>query len=315
MRAAAIDRFGGVEELRVRELPVPTTGPGDVLIRVEAAGVGSWDAVEREGAYDGAFGVPSTFPYVLGWDGAGTVAAVGAEVGGHTPGDRVYAASMPMPRGGFYADYAVVAQDHVARLPRGLSVEQAAAMPWDALTALSGLDALASRPGQSVMVFGASGGIGHFAVQLALHRGARVLAVASGQDGVALASRLGAHAAVDGRREDVLAAARDFAPDGLDAALVTAGGDVADAAVSAVRDGGSVACPNGVAFEPPSRPAVPVLRYDGARDPDATRRLNSLVEAGALQVHVDRVFGLEQAAEAHRTLTGHYLGKLVLRVG
>jgi len=157
MRAAAIDRFGGIDVLGVRTLPVPEVGFDDVLIRVEAAGVGSWDAVEREGAYDGAFGVESTFPYVLGWDGAGTVAAIGEGVSRFAVGDRVYAASMPLPRGGFYAEYAVVEQDYVARIPDGLPMEQAAAMPWDALTALSGLDALELRSGDAVMIFGASG--------------------------------------------------------------------------------------------------------------------------------------------------------------
>lgn len=116
-------------------------------------------------------------------------------------------------------------------------------MPWDALTALSGLDALELRAGGSVMVFGASGGIGHLALQLAKHQGARVLAVASGADGVVLASKLGADLAVDSRREDVLAAARAFAPDGLQAAVVTVGGEAVDRALSAVRDGGRVAYP------------------------------------------------------------------------
>src|ERR687897_95448 len=124
MNAVVLDRFGGVDELSSRRIPLPEVGDDDVLIRVEFAGVGSWDAVEREGHYDGAFGVASTFPYVLGWDGAGTVSAVGADVAGFSPGDRVYAATMPLPRGGFYAQYAVVAQEYVARVPAGLAVEQ-----------------------------------------------------------------------------------------------------------------------------------------------------------------------------------------------
>ncbi|WP_456599472.1 quinone oxidoreductase family protein [Blastococcus sp. SYSU DS0616] len=314
MKAAALDRFGGADALRMQELPVPALGPLDVLIRVEAAGVGSWDAVEREGAYDGAFGMPSTFPYVLGWDGAGTVAAVGALVTRFAAGDSVYAATMPLPRGGFYAEYAAVDQDHVAPVPSGLTIEQVAAMPWDALTALSGLDALRLEQGQSLMIFGASGGIGHLAVQLAVHQGVRVLAVASGDDGVALVSRLGAESAVNGRQEDVGEAAREFSPDGLDAALLLAGGETAERAASAVRTGGAVAFPNGVLPEPHVRPDVRLLRYDGARDQDATARLNALVEAGALQVHVDRVFDFEEVVVAHRALTSHYVGKLALRM-
>lgn len=314
MRAVVIDRFGGVEAFHLAELPVPVTGPTDVLIRVHAAGVGSWDAVERAGAYEGAFGVDSTFPYVLGWDGAGTIAAVGGDVSALAVGDLVYAASMPLPRGGSYAEYAVVDQEHVALVPGGMAIEQAAAMPWDALTALSGLDAAGSSEGRSLMVFGASGGIGHLAVQLAKRRGARVLAVASGDDGVALASRLGADTAVDGRREDVLAAASAFAPNGLDAALVTVGGTAVDRALAAVSDGGTVVWPNGVTPEPRPRPGAEAAPFDGARDRAATARLNALIETGPFQVHVDRVLPLQDAAEAHRLLEGHYLGKLVLRV-
>jgi NADPH:quinone reductase-like Zn-dependent oxidoreductase len=314
MRAAAIDRFGGVEVLRLRDLPVPTVGDDDVLIRVEAAGLGTWDIVEREGAYDGAFGVPSAFPYVLGWDGAGTLAAVGRNVTRFAEGDRVYAATMPLPRGGCYAQYAVVRQEHVALAPAALSIGQAAALPWDALTALSGLDALEVRSGQSVLVFGASGGIGHLALQLAVARGARVLAIASGPDGVDLARRLGAHSSVDGRREDVVAAARSFAPGGVDAALLTAGGVVADRAASVVRDGGSVAWPNGVTPEPHPRPVVRAVTFDGARDVNATSRLNRLVDSGALHVHIDKVFAFDDVAAAHRALAAHHLGKLVLRI-
>jgi len=314
MSAAVIDRFGGIDVLEVRTVPVPEVGFDDVLIRVEAAGVGSWDAVEREGAYDGAFGFESTFPYVLGWDGAGTVAAIGEGVSRFAVGDRVYAATMPLPRGGFYAEYAVVEQDHVARIPDGLTMEQAAAMPWDALTALSGLDALELRSGDAVMVFGASGGIGHFAVQLAQRSGARVFAAASGDDGVALAARLGAEAVVDGRRQDVVAAARTFAPAGLDAALVTVGGEAADRALITVREGGRVAFPNGIVPEPEARPGVRAVRYDGVRDQEATARLNHLIASGPFEVHVSGSFPIDQVAEAHRALDAHYLGKLVLRV-
>src|SRR5205085_2897987 len=112
----------------------------------------------------------------------------------------------------------------VRRIPDALTLEEAAVLGQDALTALAGLDnALDLRRGESLMIFGANDGIGHFAIQLAKRKGARVFAVASGEDGVALSKRLGTDMALDGRREDVLAAPRDFADD-LDAALLTAGG-------------------------------------------------------------------------------------------
>lgn len=314
MRAAAIDRFGGAEQVTVQTVPVPEIGPRDVLIEVEVAGVASWDAVEREGHYDGAFGMPSTFPYILGWDCAGTVAAIGSEVHRFKKGDRVYAATMPLPKGGTYATYAATDAANVSLIPSGLSIEQAGVMGWDALTALSGLEEIELKQGEAVMIFGASGGIGHMAVQLAKRRGARVFAVASGDDGAALAQRLGADATVNGRDGDAVVAAREFAPGGFDAALVTAGGEAADRALLSVRDGGRVACPDGVMPYPTIRSGVELIRYNGARGQAATDKLNRLIESGPFDVHIARTFPFDRVVDAHRMLATHYLGKLALRV-
>src|SRR5687767_9991618 len=240
MRAAAIDRFGG--EVTPHTLPVPQVGPDEILIRVESAGVGAWDPFEREGGFAKMLGLKPTFPYVLGSDGAGTVEDVGENVSGFAKGDRVYAMALANSKGGFYAEYVAVKAADASKIPSTLTVAQAGVLPVDAITALRGLDdTLGLKPGESVLIFGASGGIGHLAVQLAKRMGARVFAVASGDDGVALAKRLGADAVVDGHTGDVIAAARRFAPAGLDAALLTAGGKAAERALEAVRDGGRVA--------------------------------------------------------------------------
>src|SRR6266404_2429010 len=314
MRAAALDRFGGVETIQMKTLPIPEPGPDEVLLRVESAGVGVWDPYEREGEFAKMFGTKPRFPYVLGSDGAGTVAAVGEQVRNFKEGDRAYALGLANPKGGFYAEYAVVKADNVSPIPKKLTVDQAGAMPSDALTALRGLDEiLGLKRGESLLVFGAGGGIGHLAVQLAKRMGARVLAVASGEDGVALAKRLGADAVVNGRKDDVAAAARAFAPAGLDAALVTAGGETTDRALAALRAGGRVAYPHGVAPEPKVRPGVRISTYDVSIDRGAIAKLNRLIEAGPFEVHVARTFPLDQAAGAHRALAEHYLGKLALR--
>lgn len=315
MQAAAIDRFGGIETLIVQWLPVPQVGPDEVLIQVESAGVSVWDVDEREGRFAGMFGEPQ-FPYVLGWDGAGTVAAVGERVTHVQAGDRVYAATLPKHKGGgFYSQYATVAADNVWPVPAKLTLEQAGVMGWDVLTALSGLDdVLELKPNETLMVFGASGGIGHMAVQLAKRMGARVLAVASGDDGVALAWRLGADAVVNGRQDDVVAAARTFAPDGLDAALFTAGGATAQQAIGAVHVGGRIAYPNGVAIEPPAHAGVHIRNYDASRRPEAIAKLHHLIDAGPFEIHVSRTFPLAQVADAHRAIEKHFLGKLALRI-
>ncbi len=316
MQAVALDRFGGLETLTVRRLPVPQVGPDDVLIRVESAGVAPWDPLEREGGFAEVLGIEPNFPYVLGTDGAGTVAAVGEQVTRFKKGDRVYAAALANPKGGFYAEYAAVKADNASHVPDKLTTEQAGVMPSDAMTALRGLDdILGLKQGETLMIFGASGGIGHMAVQLAKRMGARVLAVVSGDDGVTLAQRLGADVVVEGHTGDVAAAARELAPGGLDAALVTAGGEAADRALAAVRDGGRVAYPNGVMPEPKARPGVRVSSYDVIVDRGVIEKLNRLIEAAPFDVHVARTFPLDQAADAQRALDAHYLGKLALRPG
>lgn len=315
MNAVVIDRFGGVDVLQPRSVPVPRAEAGEVLIKIEHAGVGVWDPFEREGGFAKHYGIPYTFPHVLGSDAAGTVAAVGDGVADFKVGDRVYAFTIFNPKGGAYAEYVAVKAAMVSKIPGDLSTEAAAAMAVDAMTALRGLDdALGVKAAESVMVFGAGGGIGHLAVQLARRMGARVFAVASGDDGVALAKKLGAEAVANGRTEDVVAAARAFAPGGLDAALLTAGGEAANLALTALKSGGRAAHPNGVMPLPVVPAGVSLKAYDGDVDRAAIEKLNRLISAGPFTVHVARAFPLASAADAQRALSDHYLGKLVLRV-
>jgi NADPH:quinone reductase-like Zn-dependent oxidoreductase len=140
MKAVVIDQFGGIETLKTREIPVPEVDADEVLVRVEAAGVGVWDPFEREGGFAKEFNVKPTFPVVLGSDGAGVVEAVGSRVRGLNQGDRVYGISFLNPKGGFYAQYAAVKENSLSRIPGQLTTHQAAAMAVDAVTALAGLD-------------------------------------------------------------------------------------------------------------------------------------------------------------------------------
>src|ERR1044072_9422588 len=200
MRAVALDKFGGPQRLQSQSVPVPDIGPKEVLIRTEAAGVGAWDPFEREGGFVEMMGRKPKIPYVLGTDGAGIIAEVGKEVSDFKMGDRVYALELANPKGGFYAEYAAINADNVSKIPGQLTMEQVTVLPSDAVTALTGLEkVLRLKRGDSLMIFGASGGIGHLALQLAKRLGARVFAVASGSDGVALAKKLGADSAVDGK--------------------------------------------------------------------------------------------------------------------
>jgi len=315
MRAVALDKFGGPESLKIQNMPIPQIEANEVLIRVEAAGVGAWDPFEREGGFVELTGIKPTFPYVLGTDGAGTIAAVGKDVKHLKEGDRVYAAELAIPKGGFYAQYTAVKADNVSLIPGDLSIEQASVLPTDAMTALTGLEkVLRLKSGESLMVFGASGGIGHLALQLAKRLGAKVFAIASGDDGVQLVKKLGADSAVDGRSDGVLLAVKEFAPNGIDAALVTAGGDRTVRALSAIRQGGRIAYPHGVMPEPTAPDGVAIEAYDGEISRTQIDRLNTLINSGPFEVHVDKTFGLEEVSEAHKALEEHHLGKIALRI-
>jgi len=313
MRAVAIDEFGGIEKMKPRKMPVPQVAEDEVLVRVDTAGVGVWDPFEREGGFAKEFGVKANFPYVLGTDGAGTVEEVGDQVHHLKRGDRVYGINLMSPKGGFYAEYTAIKASNAATIPQALSTRDAGVLAVDGVTALNGLDkTLKLKAGESILILGAGGGIGHLAVQLAKRMKARVLAVASGQDGVEFVKRLGADKVIDGRREDILKAANQFAPKGLDAALLTAGGEAAKQAIAALREGGRVAYPNGVEGVPQQRDDVTIMNYNGEPDPRTFAKLNELIDGGPFEVHIARTFKLEDAADAQRALESHYLGKLAL---
>lgn len=315
MNAAALDRFGGADELALHRVPVPELGPDEILIRVHTAGVGVWDSVERTGSMSDWVDWDPRFPYVLGSDGSGTVVAIGSKVTRFETGDRVYGTAFLSPKGGFYAEYAVVKEDHAAPIPEGLDFEEAGALPIDAATALRGLrDELHLKKGETVLIFGASGGVGHLAVQLAHRMGAHVLGVASGSDGVDLVEKLDADGVVDGHADGVEDAIARLAPNGLDAALITATGDGLDTVLEELHAGARVAWPHGVRPEPKVPDGATGSGYDGRPDREIFEALNRLMESGPFTVHVDRTFSLGEASEAHRALKQHYLGKLALHV-
>lgn len=308
MKAVVLDHFGGPEVLHPQILPVPEPASDEVLIRLQSAGVGVWDPAVREGE----LGEGEGFPMVIGNDGAGVVVAAGRKVKRLHVGDLVYAYTM---KGGFYAEYVAVSQDDVAPIPSGMTLDEAGALGADGITALRGLDdELRIEPGQTLMIFGASGGIGHIAVQLAKRMGATVLAVASGEDGVSLVRRLGADVAIDGHAEDVAAAARELAPGGVDAALLLAGAREMSAVLTAVRRGGRIAYPRGIEPEPIGPEATAILPYDGVPSPEAFQRLNRLIGDVPLHVELGRVYPLEDAVAAHRAVERHHLGKLALDI-
>lgn len=311
MRAAAMDRFGAPEVIHTETLPVPKLGKHDILVRVATAGVGTWDPEIVDGSFQ--VGKPR-FPRVIGSDGAGTVVDVGDGVERFAVGDNVYGWGLENSKGGFFAEYIAINEREVAQVPDTVAIDEAGALAVSGITALEGLEKLELEEGQSVIIFGASGGVGHVAVQLAKRLGLRVFAVASGDDGVALVQQLGADAVAEGHSKSLLRELREFAPDGFDGAIVFAGANGWKRELGHVVRGGNVAWPNGVEPVPKVPRGVHRKPYDGEESRAAFDRLNELASSGPFHVELSKTYSLDDAARALRDVQKHHVGKLAIRL-
>lgn len=315
MRAVVQHSLGGPEVLVVEQVPRPEPLPTEVLVRVHAAGINPVDWKTRGGA--GMAGVLGTPPFILGWDVSGVVEQVGFGVTTLKEGDEVY--GMPwFPRAaGAYADYVTAPARQFALKPRGLSHEQAAALPLAALTAWQSLvDTAHVRPGQRVLVHAAAGGVGHLAVQFAKHLGAYVIGTASASRHDWL-TELGADEVID-----YTAVRFDEVVSDVDVVIDLVGnlhGDTSTRSLDVLRPGGLlVAIPAGVAPELAAAAEakdVRVTPFLVEPDGPALTRIAELIDAGEVRVEVAEVFPLEQVAAAHtRGASDRTRGKLVLRV-
>jgi NADPH:quinone reductase-like Zn-dependent oxidoreductase len=298
--------------MELLDVEPPPVAPDGVLVRVRAAGLNPVDYKVREGRLAGAF--PHHFPVILGWDAAGTVEKVGPAVTWFKPGDAVYGYCRRHDlQYGTYAEYTTVPEGYLAHMPRELSFEEAAAMPLAALTAHQAIERSGLRGGETFFVPAGAGGVGHLAIQLAAERGARVIATASPRNHDFL-RELGAEP-VDYAGGGVAARVHELSTgDGADAALDTFGGDDREVAIKSLRRGGrlvSLASPR-----PEPRDGYEIhyifVRPSGY---DLGEHISPLVHEGRLRPHVEEVFPLERAAEAHERLEqGHVRGKLVLTI-
>jgi NADPH:quinone reductase len=315
MRAMVLPAFGGPDLFELRDVPKPTPGPGEVLVRVLASGTNPVDAKLRaNGTWAGL-----EPPVVLGADVSGVVEDVGIGVDDLKAGDEVYyTPEIYGNRAGSYADYNVVAAAIVARKPHGLSFVEAAAVPLAAGTAWEAVvRRLAVRVGETVLIHGGAGGVGSFAVQIAKAAGARVLATAGpGNQGVL--RELDVDVPIDYAREEAAdVALRDTAGAGVDAVFDSVGGDLVGRSLRCLRSFGRVACilPPGGDLSSLYRRNLTLHGVFLTRERARLEQLAALIERGKLRPLIDRVLPLEEVAEAHRRLdTGHGRGKQVLRV-
>lgn len=324
MFAMIMTETGGPEVLRYGEIDTPEPGPGELRIRVAYAGVNPADWKNRQGML-AAFR-PYYFPYVLGFDAAGVVDRVGEGVEGFAPGDRVFTPTNHGQGGqGSYAELAVASADKVAHIPEGLGFAEAAALPVAALTAWQALGHGGGvEPGQQVLVHGGSGGLGGFAVQFARRLGARVAATCSTPN-VDYLRGLGVERVIDYRTEDVTAAVRAWAPDGLDHLVNTAGDSSLPDGLDLVRSGGCfVSIPTLVDDgDIPAAMAAAAAKgvervFSMMTDVDCAATLTeigTLVAKGEVALPELRELDLRDAAAAHEAIqSGHTRGKIVLAV-
>jgi NADPH:quinone reductase-like Zn-dependent oxidoreductase len=306
MKAARIHKFGPPEVIAIDDLPLPIPGPGTVLVRVAASGVGPWDALIREHKSV----VKVSLPLILGSDLAGVIEQIGPGVSGFRAGDKIYGVTNP-DFCGAYAEYAIASAAMVARKPGSLINIEAASVPVVAVTAWQMLFEYAqAKSGQSVLIHGAAGSVGGYAVQLASQAGLHVFATASEQD-AELVRSLGAQTVIDYKTTSF----ENLVPP-LDLVLDTVGGETRERSFEVIKPGGILVS---VAVPPPEGQRSNGVRSAFFLVEVTTARLDKITDMfnrGKLVSRVGTILPLAEARTAHEMLGGapHEPGKIVLRV-
>jgi NADPH:quinone reductase len=311
VRAVVLSNFDGLGGVDVREFDEPVVTDDGVLIRVVYAALGPWDVATTHGAFVGAGG-GNGLPQVLGWDFAGIVESVGSQVSGFTPGERVLGFS-PQPWSGIgaLAELIAVPAGMIAAVPTGLDLPAAAALPVSGLTAILTLDSAAVESADTVLVVGATGGVGGFVTQLAQARRARVIAsvAASAADA---ARELGASEVVD-RDGDLAGQIKELVGPGVDVTIDLVGPRVWPAELAATRDGGRFVTTTPAAV--PRERDITATSVGVQPDPSTLASLAQACAQGQLVSRVARIVPLDQAVDALAALErGRAKGKVVVNV-
>src|SRR5437667_5177944 len=310
MKAVQVHNYGGPEVLHFEDAPRPTPGSGELLIKVHAASVNAIDWKARAGYLKDVFPLP--LPYIPGWDVSGIVEAVGSGVTKFNKGDEVYARPDAARNGkGTYAEYVVVRETEAALKPKSIDHVHAAAIPVVALTAWQALfDTAALSKSQTILIHGAAGGVGSFAVQLAKWKGAYVIGTASTRN-QAFLRQLGVDEPIDyekARFEDVV--------HDVDAVLDPIGGDTQKRSWKTLKKGGILVSIVGPPSEDEATKHGVRSAYLSAQGGSSLlAELATLVDSGKIKPIVETVMPLSEARHAHElNETGHARGKIVLKV-
>lgn len=315
MKAIVLEKFGGVENLRCKEIEKPTIKANEVLIKTKAISINTVDVKVRSRKAPLAEDLVGNDPLILGWDVSGEIVEVGENVSKFQIGDNVFGLVYFVGHGRAYAEYVAASEEHLALKPKNISHEQAAASALAALTAWQAFDSYGKlRPADKLLIHGASGGVGHFAVQIAKHIGAYVIATSS-EARRDFVLGLGADQHIDYEAvhfEDVL--------HDLDFVLETVGGENFQKSVSVLKPFGSiVVLPSGYTRADEAAARLKQLHacyfmsvYSSGRD---MRHIASLLEKGIMKPHISHVFEFDEIAKAHLQIeSGSTVGKVVVRI-
>ena len=310
MKAVRVHKYGGPEVLRFEDVPRPTPGSGELLVKVHAASVNPIDWKIRAGYMKDY--IPLPLPFIPGWDVSGVVEAVGPGVTKFKKGDEVYARSDLAAHGyGSYAEYVEVKETETALKPRAVDHVHAAAIPVAAVAAWRALfDGAGLKKGQKVLIHGSAGGVGGFAVQLAKWKGAQVIGTASSKN-QGFVRELGADETIDyekTRFEDVVHDA--------DVVLDTIGGDTQKRSWSVLKKGGILVSLVGPpSAEEAAKHGVRSAFLSAQGGTSVLTELAKLVDSGKIRLIVEKVLPLSEARQAHElSESGHARGKIVLKV-
>lgn len=313
MRTIIINEFGGIDKLTLVDTPIPKVGEGEVLIQIKAIGINPVDWKIREGKLKDR--LPHQFPLTLGWDLAGVVIETGHSAKRFQVGDAVYSyCRRPTVQHGSYAAYIALPESYIAHCPKNISFEEAAAIPLTTLTAYQSIYSAAQlRANESLVILGASGGVGSAAVQLGKIRGAKVIGVASQKNHAYLKS-LGADSVVDYQATDFAEIIKDHLPQGADVIFNCANDATLQKSLSFAK---------GRMVNIVGDPDVSAFTAQGVEchyvfvEPHAPQleQIREWVETGQFKVHLHAVYPFEEVDKAHQQIeTLHTCGKIVLTV-
>lgn len=310
MRASYFQDFGELDNVKTGDLEKPEPSEGEVLVRVQSAGVNPVDAAVARGMLDEV--IPAKFPAIPGWDMAGTVVERGHSARRFEEGDEVYAyARRPTIQHGTFAEYVCIPESYLAHAPIELSIEEAGGIPLVGLTAYQSLFQFGHlEQGQTILILGASGGVGSMAIQLAKAADTRVIAVA-GASNQEYMQKIGADETIDYSNGNVGDHVEQLAPEGIDFILHCSRGDSLEQSIDTLKSGGQLIS---ITNSDPDRPDDIDFEYVFV-EPNAKqlKHIQELADDGKIEVPISKTYALEEAGQALRDIESlHTRGKTII---